>query len=199
LAEESASGPHLKVNKWFRLANGSRIANLAGKPGCAMLSGWRISFFNGILLSAYFIPNWTIAALKIAVSPIQGLYDRANISVAMYASDYLPLTATQMIRFAWLVALGKLVVAAFFLLFLVMMIRDAMAQKGGVEETLGYALTLGAIISMLSLIAASIVHEPDALRLHATEALMFLGGLILLLVEDRTAPELRGGLTAQRG
>jgi hypothetical protein len=148
------------------------------------MKDWRISTFNGVLLASYFIPSWTLAALKITVSPVRGFYDRANIATAMYASDHLPLSSLQMVRFAWLVALSKFVVAVFFLLFLILTVRDALTRKGGAEEALGFALALGAAISLLGLIAASVVHEPDALRLHATELLLLLGAAILLLVED---------------
>jgi len=49
-----------------------------------MSTNWRISTFNGALLAAYFIPTWTIIAFKIMISPIQGLYERPNVSVALF-------------------------------------------------------------------------------------------------------------------
>ena len=54
-----------------------------------MSKNWRISSFNGALLAAYFIPTWTMIAFKIMVSPIQALYERPNISVALFVSDHL--------------------------------------------------------------------------------------------------------------
>ena len=54
-----------------------------------MSNNWRISSFNGALLAAYFIPTWTIVAFKIMISPIHGLYERPNISVALFVSDHL--------------------------------------------------------------------------------------------------------------
>lgn len=144
----------------------------------------RISTFNGVLLAAYFIPCWTLAALKICASPVSGFFDRANIAIAMFSSDQLFLSHAAMIRLAWLLALSKVVVAAFFLLFLLVVLRDALTRKGGTGEALGFALGLGGIISFTSLLAASYVHEADAVRLHATEFLMLAGGAIMLLVED---------------
>ena len=38
-----------------------------------MPMSWRISSFSGALLAAYFIPTWTIIALRIMTSPIHGL------------------------------------------------------------------------------------------------------------------------------
>ncbi|MBY0381961.1 MAG: hypothetical protein K2W78_08605 [Xanthobacteraceae bacterium] len=151
------------------------------------MKDWRISTFNGVLLAAYFVPTWTLAALKIAASPVSGFFDRSNIALAMFGSDQLFLSPAQMIRFSWLLALSKFVVAAFFLVFLLVVVRDALVRKGGIGETLGFALGLGGIISFASLLAASYVHEVDATRLHATEFLLLAGGAIMLLVEDIAA------------
>ena len=146
-------------------------------------TNWRISTFNGALLAAYFIPTWTIVACRIIVSPIHGLYERPNISVALFMSDYLQLSALTTVRFAWLLALGKLTVVAFFAIFVVFITRAPVRKAGGCDEALGIALTIGSIISFVSMILASQVGETAALRLHATELLMLLGTAIVLLVE----------------
>jgi hypothetical protein len=146
-------------------------------------TNWRISTFNGALLAAYFIPTWTIVACRIIVSPIHGLYERPNISVALFMSDYLQLSGLTTVRFAWLLALGKLTVVAFFAIFVVFITRAPVRKAGGCDEALGIALTIGSIISFVSMILASQVGETAALRLHATELLMLLGTAIVLLVE----------------
>lgn len=152
-----------------------------------MSRDWRISTFNGAVLACYFIPSWTISAMKIWISPIRGFYDRSNIAAAMYVSDYLSLPAMGTIRLAWLLALGKVTVAAFFLVFLMLVIRAAIRNKGGADEALAFALGLGAFISMASLIAASKVGELAALRLHASESLLLIGAAILLIVDTDPA------------
>lgn len=152
-----------------------------------MSKDWRISTFNGTLLACYFVPSWTISALKIWISPIRGFYDRTNIAAAMYVSDYLSLPAMGTIRLAWLLALGKVTVAAFFLVFLLLVIRAAIRNKGGADEALAFALGLGAFISMASLIAASKVGELGALRLHASESLLLIGAAILLIIDTDPA------------
>ncbi|MEH2509851.1 xanthine/uracil/vitamin C permease (AzgA family) [Nitrobacteraceae bacterium AZCC 1564] len=149
-----------------------------------MSRDWRISTFNGVLLASYFIPSWTISAMKIWVSPIRGLYDRSNVGPAMYVSDFMNLSALGTTRFAWMLALSKVMVAAFFLLFLLLIIREAIRKKGNSDEALGFALGLGAFVSMASLIAASKVGEQAALHLHASEALLLLGATILLVIDN---------------
>ncbi len=151
------------------------------------MAKWRISSANGVLIAAYFIPSWVIIAFKIIVSPIHGLYDRPNIAVAIFLSDHFHLAALATVRAAWLLALAKLTVAAFFALFLALLTRSAIRQSGGCDEALGIALSLGSIISFASMVMASQAGEMEAMRLHATELLLLLGTAIVLLVERPAA------------
>jgi hypothetical protein len=167
-----------------------------------MSTNWRISTFNGALLAAYFVPTWTIVACRIAVSPVHGFYERPNVSVALYLSDYLHVAATDLTRFAWLLALGKLTVVAFFAVFLVLITRTSIRNTGGCDEALGIALGIGSLISFLSMAMASQVGETAALRLHATELLLLLGTGIVLLVErpaqERAQVDGTGDLSLQQ-
>ena len=148
-----------------------------------MSTNWRLSTFNGALLAAYFVPTWTIVAFKIMISPIRGLYERPNISVALYVSDHLHVAATGMARVVWLLALGKLTVVAFFAVFVVLITRASIRRTGGCDEALAIALGIGSLISFLSMLMASQVGETAALRLHATELMLLLGTGIVMLVE----------------
>jgi hypothetical protein len=148
-----------------------------------MYQNWRISSFNGALLACYFIPAWTMVAFKIMVSPIHGLYEQPNIAIGLFMSDYLQLGALSAVRIAWLLALGKLTVVAFFAVFLVLTTRASIRRTGGCDEALAMALGIGSLISFVSMILASQVHEAGAMRLHATELLLLLGTTILLAVE----------------
>ncbi len=162
-----------------------------------MATNWRISSFNGALLAAYFIPTWTIVACRIMISPIHGLYERPSISVALFVSDHLQLAAITTVRFAWLLALGRMTVVAFFAIFLVLLTRAAIRKTGGCDEALGMALAIGSVISFASMAMASQVGETAALKLHATELLMLLGTAIVLLVERPVKPQEAGrGATA---
>ena len=148
-----------------------------------MSGNWRISSFNGALLAAYFIPAWTMVAFKIMISPIHGLYERPNISLALFVSDHLQLAGMATIRFAWLLALGRMTVVAFFAIFLVLITRASIRKTGGCDEALGIALAIGSVISFASMVMASQVGETAALRLHAAELMMMLGTAIVMLVE----------------
>src|SRR6202045_4797371 len=154
-----------------------------------MSTNWRISSFNGALLAAYFIPTWTSVAFKIMVSPIHGLYERPNIAVALFISDHLQLAAMTTVRMAWLLALGKLTVVAFFAMFLVFVTRPHIRKSGGCAETLAMGLAIGSLISFASTVMASQVSETAALKLHATELLMLLGTAVVLLFERPVQPQ----------
>jgi hypothetical protein len=162
-----------------------------------MSTNWRINSFNGALLAAYFIPTWTIVAFKIIISPIHGFYERPNIAVALFISDYLQLGGITTVRLAWLLALGKLTVVAFFAIFLVLLARSAVRSNadknvessGGYNEALAMALAIGSLISFASMVMASMVGETAALRLHATELLMLLGATIVMLFENPAQPQ----------
>ena len=161
-----------------------------------MSTNWRISSFNGALLAAYIIPTWTIVAFRIVISPIHGLYERPNISVALFISDYLQLSAMTTIRVAWLLAFSKLTVVAFFVTFVVLITRASIRKTGGCDEALAMALAIGSVISFASMVLASQVGESAAVKLHATELLMLLGTAIVLLVERPAQPETDRSVTS---
>jgi len=148
-----------------------------------MSTNWRISSFNGALLASYFIPTWTIVAFKIIISPIHGFYERPNIAVALFVSDHLQLAGMATVRLAWLLALGKLTVVAFFAIFLLLLTRPSIRKNGGCNEALAMALAIGSLISFASMMMASSVGETAALKLHATELLMLLGTAIVMVFE----------------
>jgi hypothetical protein len=152
-------------------------------------NGWRISSFNGALLAAYFIPTWTIIAFKIMISPIHGLYERPSVSVALFVSDHLHFAGMATVRFAWLLALGRMTVVGFFAIFLLFLTRPAIRKSGGCDEALGMALAIGSVISFASMVMASQVGEIAALRLHAAELLMLLGTAIVLVIERPARPQ----------
>lgn len=150
-------------------------------------ANWRLSTFSGFLLAGYFVPVWTLAAWRIVLSPIHGLFERPNVAVAMFISEHMQVPALMTVRFAWLLALGKLTVVAFFLLFAALMLRRAVRLGRGGDEALGIALGLGCVISFASMMFAAQVGEAAALKLHATELLLLIGTAILLLVDQPPA------------
>ena len=154
-----------------------------------MFKNWRIGSFNGVLLAAYFIPAWTLIACNIMVAPVHGLYERPSVAVALFISDHLQMSGMSTVRAAWLLALGRLTVVAFFSIFLALLSIPGVRKARGSDEALGIALLIGSIISFASMMMASQVGETAALKLHATELLMLLSAVIVLVIEGPAAPQ----------
>lgn len=150
---------------------------------------WRISTFTGALLACYFVPTWTIFAFRLMVSPIQGFYERPNISLALFLSDYLQLSSFGTVRYAWLLALAKLTVVAFFAVFLVFITQAKIRKTGGCDEALAMALGIGGVISFIGMVMAWKVGELTAMRLHITELLLILGVAVLMAIEPHQSRE----------
>jgi hypothetical protein len=148
-----------------------------------MFRNWRIGSVNGALLAAYFIPAWILVAFNIMVAPVHGLYERPSVAVALFLSDHLQMTGMSTVRAAWLLALGRLTVVAFFAIYLVLLCIPRVRKSGGSDEALGIALAIGSLISFTSMVMASKVGEVAALRLHATELLLLLGAAIVIVIE----------------
>lgn len=164
-----------------------------------MQQNWRISTVNGALLALYFIPTWSFYAFRIMISPIQGLYERPNISVALYLYDVLHMSSMGAVRYAWLLAIGKLTVVAFFAVFLVFATRASVRRAGGYDEALALAIALGSAISFASMMMASRIGEVVAMRLHITELLMLLGCAVLMAVEPPLLRDNAGRETGAAG
>jgi hypothetical protein len=147
------------------------------------MSNWRIGSLNGALLAAYFIPVWGMVAYGIMFAPVHALYDQPNISAALYVSDHLNVAGMDLVRVAWLLALARFAVLAFFAVFIVLLCWPSTRKSGACDEALGIALGVGSLFSFACMLMASQVGEAGALRLHATELLMMLGTAIVLVFD----------------
>ena len=150
------------------------------------MSNWRIGSINGALLASYFIPVWGVISYNIMFAPVHALYDQPNISAALFVSDHLNVAGMNLVRVAWMLALGRVAVLAFFVVFLALLCWPSTRRNGACDEALGIALEIGSLMSFACMVMASQVGEAGALRLHATELLMMLGTAIVL-VFDRPA------------
>jgi hypothetical protein len=164
-----------------------------------MFGNWRIGSVNGVVLAAYFIPAWTLVAFNIMVAPVHGIFERPSVAVALYISDHLQMSGIDTVRAAWLLALGRLTVVAFFAISLALFVIPRTRKSGASNEALGIALAIGSLISFASMVMASKVGEMAALKLHATELLLLLGAAIVLVFERpvQTRPAIAAEPAAQ--
>lgn len=99
-----------------------------------MFGNWRIGSVNGALLAAYFIPTWTLVAFNIMVAPVHGLYERPSVAVALFLSDHLQMAGMDTVRAAWLLALGRLTVVAFFAIYLALLCIPVSARTAAATK-----------------------------------------------------------------
>lgn len=147
------------------------------------MSNWRIGSINGALLAAYFIPVWGMVAYNIMFAPVHALYEQPNISAALFVSDHLHVAGINLVRVAWLLALGRFAALVFLAVFLVLLCWPSTRRSGACDEALGVALAIGSLLSFSCMVMASQVGESGALRLHATELLLMLGAAIVLVFQ----------------
>ena len=112
-----------------------------------MAGNLRISTFSGALLAAYFIPAWTITAFKIVTSPIHGLYERPNISLALFVTINCSSRIGHRSR-RLAVGVGRMTVVAFLAVFLVLS-PPVGTQGRRVRGNAGMALSVGCMVSLL--------------------------------------------------
>ncbi|RIK96170.1 MAG: hypothetical protein DCC74_11045 [Proteobacteria bacterium] len=153
-----------------------------------MIGTWRISDYNAVLVAGYLVPAWVMSVLQIVESPIRGLYDRSNIAFGVFFSDEMQLAALGMARAAWGLAVVRLTVAAFVLVFLLQIASKRRRLAGAGDEPLAIALTLGGLFSFAGMMLAARAGEGAAMQLHATESLLLLGAAILVLAEPWMRP-----------
>lgn len=161
-----------------------------------MVKGWRLSSFSGAMLAGYFIPVWTQDAFRVMVSPVHGLFEQPNIAFALFASDYLQVSSGGMVRAAWLLALARMTVVAFFAIFLALVTLSRVRKSGGSDEALAMALSIGTAISFAGMLIASGAGEVAALRVHATELMLLLGTAIVMLIERPAVPSVQAATNA---
>ena len=156
-------------------------------------NGWRITTINGLFLVAYFVPTWAISAFRIVIHPMLGIYERAQYRSCHVYQRRLSVhhPGHRALRLA--AGVAKLVVVGFFGLFAVLTLRGKDRNRADGDEALVLALMLGAIVSVGSMLAASSVGEGEALRQHATEALMLLGGFVVFAIDSQSYGVTRAG------
>jgi hypothetical protein len=111
------------------------------------------------------------------------------VSVAFFITDHLQLASMSIVRIAWLLALSRVVVVAFFAIFVLFALRALIRKTEDQKEPLAIALAIGSVISFASVILASKVGEIEALRMHATELLTMLGAVVVMVFEQPAQPK----------
>lgn len=155
----------------------------AGRAG-----NWRIAAANGALLAAYLVPAWTVAAARLYLDPVDGLFDDANVAFAILAGDHLQLAPGAFVRFALFLGLARIIVAVFFASFVWLSILGDETFHADRDECLHIGLTLAAVVSVAGMLLAYRFGEAEAMRLHATETLMIVAAAVVAIIDEPRRP-----------
>jgi len=150
---------------------------------------------NVALISLYFVPVWGGDALRAMISPFHGFEDRVHATAAIYFRQLFDFGLDGLVRTSNVLAGIKFVVAIAFVAYLIDFARAIVMRREPNRETLDVALVLAGSAIMIWAWPALGSGEAALIRLHATQFLLLIGAMIVIMVErqaeESRAPESR--------
>ena len=148
-----------------------------------MRSYSRLGAANLALISVYFAPVWGRDAMRALLSPYNGLEDKVHSAAAIYFRQLFDLGLDGLALTSNMISGVKLVIAAGFLAFAIEFARSLIngrdVDRGTVDVVLALALA-GIAIWALPALA---LDDAALVRLYATQLLLVVGAVIVILVE----------------
>jgi hypothetical protein len=138
---------------------------------------------NLAVVSAYFVPAWGHAALRVLTSPYNGFEDRAHSVAAIFVRDLFDLGLTGLIRTSEMLASLKMVIAAAFVAYLIEFARALVTRQEANRETVDIVLLSALITCGLWIVPVLRLGDGGLIRLQATEFLLLIGAAITIMVE----------------
>ncbi len=148
-----------------------------------MRSAPSLGSVNAALISLYFVPIWGGDALKALTSPFHGFEDRVHATAATYFRQLFDFGLDGLVRTSNVLAGIKFVVAIAFAAYLIDFARALVARREPNRETLDVALVLAGTAIMIWAWPALGSGEAGLIRLHATQFLLLIGAMIVIMVE----------------
>ncbi len=146
-----------------------------------------LGLVNFALVSAYFVPAWGHAALRVLTSPYSGFEDRAHAVAAIYLRDVFDLGLTGLIRTSELLAGLKMVIAAAFVAYLIEFARALATRREPNRETVDVVLLLALATSMIWILPTLNLGDAGLIRLQATQFLLLVGAAVVIMIERHIA------------
>lgn len=144
---------------------------------------------NLALVSLYFIPVWGRDAVRVLISPYNGLENRAHATAAIYFRELFDLGFNSLVLISHVLAGIKLVIAAAFVSYVIEFARAWVMRREADRETIDVVLLLAVADIMLGLIPALAFGDAAMARLGSTQLLLVAGAITVIMVERHLAPE----------
>lgn len=138
---------------------------------------------NLAVVSAYFVPTWGHAALRVLTSPYGGFEDRAHSAAAIYLRDLFDFGLAGLIRMSQVLAALKMVVAAAFVAYLIEFARALAKRQAPNRETVDAVLLCALAVCGLWIVPTLRLGDPGLVRLQATEFLLLISAAVVIMVE----------------
>ena len=143
---------------------------------------------NLALLSLYFIPVWGRDAVRVLISPYNGLDDRAHATTAIYFRHLFDLNSNGLVLVSQALAGIKLVIVAAFVAYLIELARACVMRREPDRETIDVVLILAVANVFVCILAAVALGEAPIVRLYATQMMLLAGAITVIVVERHLAP-----------
>ena len=144
---------------------------------------------NLALVSLHFIPVWGRDAVRVLISPYNGLEDRAHATAAIYFRELFDLGFNSLVLISHVLAGIKLVIAAAFVSYAIEFARAWVMRRETDRETIDVVLLLAVADIMLGLIPALAFGDAALVRLYEKQLLLLAGAITVIVVERHLAPE----------
>lgn len=161
---------------------------MRSNPGLGPSLGPSLGLTNFALASAYFVPAWGHAALRVLTSPYNGFEDRAHSVAAIYLRNLFDFGLSGLIRTTEFLAGAKMVIAAAFVAYLIEFARALVTRQEPDRGTVDVVLLVALCTCGLWIVPTLQLGDPGLIRQQATEFLLLIGAAIVILVERQIEP-----------
>jgi hypothetical protein len=143
----------------------------------------RLGSVNAAMIALYFAPVWGGDGLRALISPFHGFEDRTHAVAASYFRELFDLGLSGLMNTSNGLAALKFVIAIGFLAYLIDFARALAVGRETNRETLDFVLLIASVAFMLWAWPALGSGDPALIRLHATQFLLLMGAMIVIVIE----------------
>ena len=157
--------------------------------GALSVGSLSLGSVNLALLSLYFIPVWGRDAVRVLISPYNGLEDRAHAAAASFFGRLFDLGFGGLVLTSRTLAGVKLVIAAAFVAYVIEFARAWAMGRDADRETIDVLLILAVADIVICALPALALGDAALIRLYATQLLLLAGAITIIVVERHLASE----------
>jgi len=129
------------------------------------------------------VPVWGGDAFRALTSPFHGFEDRVHATTAIYFRQLFDFGLDGLVRTSGALAGFKFVIAIGFVAYLIDFARAIVMRREPNRETLDVVLVLAGTAIMIWAWPALGSGDAGLIRLHATQFLLLIGAMIVIMVE----------------